>query len=251
MRPALQAGAAAGGGAGERPPLSETSLLPSALARLGPEELLVNEFFLSIQGESTFAGLPCFFIRLTGCPLRCVWCDTEYAFHEGSVFTIGECVERARRSGVRLVELTGGEPLIQHAARPLIARLADAGLRVLVETSGAIAIDDLDPRAVRIVDVKCPGSGMRERNRTGIEGSLRSSDELKFVLADRADYEWARGWVRERLTALPAGIPIHLSPVFGRLKADELAAWILEDRLPVRINLQIHKFIWDPHRRGV
>ncbi len=245
MGSALQAGVAANGRAEKQP------LLPDALARLGAEELLVNEFFLSIQGESTFAGLPCFFIRLTGCHLRCVWCDSEYAFHEGSVFTIDECVERTLRSGARLAELTGGEPLIQSAARPLIARLADEGLRVLVETSGAVSIDGIDPRAIRIVDVKCPGSGMQDKNRPSIERALRSSDELKFVLADRPDYEWARSWIRERLGTLPAGIPIHLSPVFGRLKADDLAAWLLEDRLPVRLNLQIHKFIWDPKRRGV
>ena len=164
-------------------------LLPEAIHRLGPEELLVSEFFSSIQGESVRAGWPCFFIRLAGCHLRCLWCDTPYAFHGGTVVTIAECVARAQTAGLPLVEVTGGEPLLQRAALPLLARLADAGFQVLLETGGAVSISRVDPRVARIIDVKCPGSGMVERNLPGIEAGLREGDEIKFVLADRADYE--------------------------------------------------------------
>jgi len=226
-------------------------LLPEALSRLAPGELLVNEIFLSIQGESTRAGRPCFFIRLAGCHLRCSWCDTRHAFHEGEVRTVEDCLARARAAGVPLVEVTGGEPLLQESAFALIERLADGGHEVLVETSGAVPIDRVDPRAARIVDVKCPGSRMMAANLAGIEGSLRPGDELKFVIADRADYEWARGWLEVRKSSLPEGLPIHFSPAHGRCDAEELAAWILEDRLPVRLGLQLHKLIWSPDRRGV
>ena len=243
MEPAIQGSPAALTG-------SAGALLPDALRRLGPEELYVNEFFLSIQGESTFAGWPCFFVRLAGCHLRCGWCDSAYAFHEGTVATVEDCVRRARESGVTLVEVTGGEPLLQRAAVVLLARLADAGFRVLLETSGAVPIDAVDARVVRIVDVKCPGSGMEKRNCAGIERSLRPTDELKFVIADRADYEWARSWVAARARTLPRGIPIHFSPVTGSAPAADLAAWILEDRLEVRLNVQLHKVLWGD-RRGV
>jgi len=231
----------------------EARLLPEALGRLGPEELLVNEFFLSIQGESTRAGRPCFFIRLAGCHLRCSWCDTRYAFHEGSVHTVETCVERARAASVPLVEVTGGEPLLQEAAFTLLERLADEGLEVLVETSGAVPIARLSSRIIRIVDVKCPASGMAARNLSGIERDLRARDELKFVIADRGDYLWAKGWIEARTASLPPGIPIHFSPASGRLslcRPEELAAWVLEDRLPVRLGLQIHKVLWG-ERRGV
>jgi 7-carboxy-7-deazaguanine synthase len=237
--------------ASQEPEPTALPLLPDELRRLGPEELFINEFFKSIQGESTYAGWPCFFVRLAGCHLRCSWCDSEYAFHEGSVHTIDDCLERAREAGLPLVEVTGGEPLLQRAVRPLLARFADQGFRVLLETSGAVGIRDLDPRVLRIVDVKCPGSRMEDRNRPGIERELRAGDELKLVVQDRADYEWARDWIAGRRGALPSGIPINLSPVFGRLDPDRLSTWILEDRLPVRLNLQLHKFIWDPRRRGV
>jgi 7-carboxy-7-deazaguanine synthase len=235
----------------EAPGPAALPLLPEALKELGPEELLVNEFFLSIQGESTYAGWPCFFIRLAGCHLRCTWCDTEYAFHHGTVHGLEECLGRARSAGAALVEVTGGEPLLQRAVRPLLTRLADAGHQVLVETSGAVSIAGLDPRAALIVDVKCPGSGMVERNRPGIERELRAGDELKLVIADRRDYEWARAWVASREGALPPGTAVHFSPVSGRLESAELASWILEDRLRVRLNLQLHKYVWDPGRRGV
>jgi 7-carboxy-7-deazaguanine synthase len=238
-----------------RPPsgngLDETSLLPEALRRLGADEVLVNEMFLSIQGESTWAGWPCFFIRLAGCHLRCGWCDTAYAFHEGTARPVKECIERARASGARLVEVTGGEPLLQKATRALLGGLAEGGLQTLVETSGAVSIEGIDPRVARIVDVKCPGSGMESKNLPGIEGRLRPPDELKLVISSRADYEWARGWIESRKGRLPIGVPLNFSPVFERLGPADLAKWILEDRLPVRMNLQLHKVIWDPGRRGV
>jgi len=232
----------------------KTQLLPRELAALGPRELFINETFLSIQGESTHAGRPCFFIRLAGCHLRCGWCDTEHAFFEGHRSSVDECLERARRSGVPLVEVTGGEPLLQKAVYPLMSGLCDAGHEVLLETSGAVPIDRVDPRVRRIVDWKAPGSGEEARNHPGILEALREGDELKLVLLDRADYEWARGWLegaRAMFPALGATIPVHFSPVFGRLRSEELAAWILEDRLPVRIGFQLHKAIWPPETRGV
>ena len=226
-------------------------LLPEALARLEPGELLVNEMYTSIQGESSLAGWPCFFIRLAGCHLRCNYCDTAHAFHEGTPATVASCVARARESGVRLVEVTGGEPLLQKSAPALLRGLAEAGLRVLLETGGALPVTGLDERVTRIVDVKCPGSGMAGRNLPGIERTLRPADELKLVISDRADYEWARRWLSARRGSLPAGIPVHFSPVHGRCRPEDLASWIIEDRLDVRLNLQLHKFIWDPRRRGV
>lgn len=237
-----------GSEAGKGP--EEAPFFPEELKRLGPEDLFVNEFFSSLQGESTYAGWPCFFIRLAGCHLRCTWCDTSHAFFDGFLTSIDECLDRAQEASAPLVAVTGGEPLLQHAVRTLVARLSSAGYKVLLETSGAIGISGIDPRVIRIIDVKCPGSGMAERNLPGIERDLRPSDEIKFVMVDRSDYEWARSWLGERKSRLPRGIPILFSPVFGRLKPDALAAWILEDRLPVRLNLQIHKIIWDPERRG-
>jgi 7-carboxy-7-deazaguanine synthase len=235
---------------GTATPGGKDRLLPETLAGLGPDRVLVKETFLSIQGESTRAGRPCFFIRLAGCHLRCSWCDTTYAYEGGEVLSVGDCVRRAREASVPLVEVTGGEPLLQRGTLRLLADLAGTGLEVLLETSGALPIGDVDPRVVRIVDVKCPGSGMEGRNQPGIERDLRSRDELKFVIADRADYLWAKAWIEGRRDALPAGIPVHFSPVFERCRADELAAWILEDRLDVRLGLQIHKVIWGA-RKGV
>ncbi|HLU50205.1 MAG TPA: radical SAM protein [Planctomycetota bacterium] len=228
--------------------------LPRDIGRLGPDELLVTETFASIQGESTFAGEPCFFIRLTGCPLRCVWCDSEYAFYEGERQPIAKVVDLARESGIRLVEVTGGEPLAQPGALRLLRELCDADHEVLLETSGALPIDRVDPRVRRIVDWKTPGSGEVERNHPGVLDALRPRDELKLVILDRADYEWARDWLleaRKRRPELGVSIPVHFSPVFGRCRYDELAAWILADRLGVRLNLQIHKHIWRPDARGV
>lgn len=233
---------------------STKPLLPPELGRLAPDELLLNETFTSIQGESTHAGRPCFFIRLTGCHIRCSWCDTEYAFHEGSVATVDECLTRAAAASCRLVELTGGEPLLQKSAFTLLSRLCDQGYEVLVETSGAIDIAGVDPRVGRIVDWKCPGSGMADRNLESVLDDLREGDELKLVIIDRSDYTWARDFVREFRKSPRDGaltIPIHFSPVSDRLNSRDLSAWILEDGIEVRLNLQLHKIIWSPDARGV
>ncbi|HLK86674.1 MAG TPA: radical SAM protein [Candidatus Binataceae bacterium] len=214
------------------------------------DRLRVNEIFFSIQGESTWAGRPCAFVRLTGCDLRCVWCDTEYAFHEGRTMTVEEAAARLFGYGCDLVEVTGGEPLLQPGVHRLIARLLDAGMTVLVETSGASDVSRLDPRAVKVMDLKCPGSGESARNRWSNLEHLTPRDEVKFVLADRADYEWARDVIRHHALAARVNA-ILLSCAFGRLAPAALAAWILEDRLPVRMQLQMHKHIWAPDSRGV
>lgn len=217
--------------------------------------LRVTEIFHSIQGESTWAGLPCTFVRLTGCPLRCVWCDTAYAFQGGERLSLDEIVAQVEAIGTRLVELTGGEPLVHAGAFELARRLLDRGYTVLVETSGAVDIAPLDARAHKIMDLKCPGSGESERNLWSNLDHLGPGDELKFVLADRADYEWARQVVRARgldervrTGALRA---ILFSPVWDGLDLQDLAAWILEDRLPVRYQIQLHKLIWGAAARGV
>ncbi len=209
----------------------------------------VTEIFHSIQGESTYAGQPCVFIRLTGCPLRCTWCDTEYSFYGGTPLSLEEILVQVRAYGCPLVEVTGGEPLAQPEALPLIARLCDAGYTVLIETSGAIDVQPVDQRARLILDVKCPGSGMTDRMHWPNLEYVTAKDEAKFVLASRADYEWARGIVgqyrlSERCTVL-------FSPVFGSLDLRHLAEWILADRLSVRFQLQMHKYIWAPDMRGV
>lgn len=226
-------------------------LLPGVLGKLRERELFVNELFTSIQGESTHAGRPCYFIRLAGCHLRCSWCDTAYAFHEGRVLTIEDCVEGASRSGFGLVEVTGGEPLLQKAVYVLLAELCDRGFEVLLETSGSLPIDRVDPRVRRIVDWKCPGSGMSDRNHPPVIAQLKGGDELKFVLKDRADYEWAKDWLHVNCARLPREVPVLFSPVFGELPPATLASWIIEDRLQVRLNLQLHKWIWGPSARGV
>jgi 7-carboxy-7-deazaguanine synthase len=209
----------------------------------------ITEIFYSIQGESTFAGLPCVFVRVTGCPLRCTWCDTAYAFYDGQEMTLDQIVEHVEAYACRLVEITGGEPLHHPEAFGLIARLLDAGHTVLVETSGAIDISPLDPRAVVIMDLKCPGSGMADRNLWSNLERLKPTDQIKFVVKDLDDYRWARDVLaRTRIHERQA---VLLSPVFGDLDPKALAAWILEDRLPVKLQLQLHKLIWDPAARGV
>jgi 7-carboxy-7-deazaguanine synthase len=216
------------------------------------ERLKIHEIFHSIQGESTHAGRPCTFVRLTGCQMRCVWCDTDYAFYEGSWMTLDEIVERVVEIDCPLVEVTGGEPLLQPAVQPLMTRLCDAGHEVLLETGGGLDIAAVDPRVRRIVDVKCPASGEAANNRWQNLAHLRAGDELKFVLADEGDYVWARGVIAQRALG-ELGLPIHFSPVVGPrgLEPAALAGWILRDRLPVRLGLQLHKIVWGAERRGV
>ncbi len=212
--------------------------------------LTVNEVFHSIQGESSYAGLPCVFVRLTACDLRCSWCDTPYAFHEGRKREVDEVVEEVKSYGCRLVEVTGGEPLLQPDAYPLMERLLDEGFQVLVETGGHLPIGRVPSGAVRIVDIKCPGSGESARIHWENLQELRPSDELKFVLADRADYAFAKDVV-ERHGLVGRVSSVLFSPVHGRLAPADLSAWVLADRLPVRVQLQVHKYIWSPDRRGV
>lgn len=208
-----------------------------------PEPTLrVTEIFRSIQGESTRAGFPCAFIRLTGCSLRCVWCDTAYAFHGGGEMTVVEAADRVLALGTDLVEVTGGEPLEQEAVYPLIGRLLDSGKTVLLETGGHIPLDRLDPRVVKIVDVKAPGSGMQHANLPENLELLSPQDELKFVLADRPDFDWALEFVRQR--RLDERHAVTFSPVWGTLRADELAAWVRDSGRPIRLGLQLHKLLW-------
>jgi 7-carboxy-7-deazaguanine synthase len=217
---------------------------------MADERLRVNEIFFSIQGESTWAGRPCVFVRLTGCNLRCVWCDTEYAFHEGLTMTVDEAADRVLGYRCELVEVTGGEPLLQSGVYPLIGRLLASGATVLIETSGAADISRLDPRVIKVMDLKCPASGECERNLWGNLEHLTPRDEVKFVIADRGDYEWARDVIGTRDLAARVNA-VLMSCAFGRLEQARLAGWILADRLPVRMQLQMHKYIWPPDARGV
>jgi 7-carboxy-7-deazaguanine synthase len=209
----------------------------------------VTEIFHSIQGESSFVGQPCVFVRMTGCPLRCTWCDTEYAFYGGTDQSREQILAAVESYGCRLVEITGGEPLAQSETLQLITALCDQGYEVLIETSGAISTASVDVRAHVILDVKCPGSGMSDRMYWPNLGRLTSKDEAKFVLANRADYEWARRIVSAH--ELASRCTVLMSPVFGALDARQLAEWVLADRLPVRVQLQLHKLIWAPDMRGV
>lgn len=213
--------------------------------------LRVTEVFHSIQGESTWAGLPCVFVRLTGCNLRCTWCDTAYAFEGGEQRTIASLLEEAGSFGTKLVEVTGGEPLAQKACPDLAQALLDAGFTVLIETSGSLPIHGLAEGVHRIMDLKCPDSGMADRNHwPNVDALDPARDEVKFVVASRRDYEWCRDIIREYvLEARCKGVLV--SPVHGAVNARELAEWILADGLPVRFQLQLHKYIWDPDQRGV
>ncbi len=207
--------------------------------------MVVTEIFKSIQGESTFAGLPCVFIRLTGCNLRCHWCDTAYAFYGGQRMSVEEVIGRVRQLGGKLVELTGGEPLLQKEIYPLSAQLLSEGYRVLIETSGERCVGDLPRPVVKVVDVKCPGSGESEKFCFDNLAVLERKDQVKFVILDENDYRYARDFMK-RHDLRSRVDEVIFSPVFGRLTPRELAEWILRDGLEVRMGLQLHKFIWDP-----
>jgi len=212
--------------------------------------MVVTEIFKSIQGESTFAGLPCVFVRLTGCNLRCHWCDTAYAFYGGQQMSLEEVAARIQQLGGKLVEFTGGEPLLQKEVYPLSERLLAEGYRVLIETSGERFVGKLPAGVVKIVDVKCPGSGESEKFCFANLEVLERKDQIKFVILDEHDYRYARDFLarhelRKRVEE------VIFSPVFGLLPPRDLAEWILRDGLEVRLGLPLHKFIWDPDARGI
>ncbi|HYC08537.1 MAG TPA: 7-carboxy-7-deazaguanine synthase QueE [Steroidobacteraceae bacterium] len=204
--------------------------------------LKITEIFHSLQGEADTAGVPTVFVRLTGCPLRCQYCDTAYAFHGGEWWEVPAIVARVREFATRYVCVTGGEPLAQKGCAELLTTLCDAGLRVSLETSGAMPLADVDPRVIKVVDVKTPGSGEEPRNRYQELALLTPQDLVKFVICSRDDYEWSRARVRE--LTLPAGCTVLFSPSHEQLAARALAEWILEDRLPVRLQIQLHKYLW-------
>jgi 7-carboxy-7-deazaguanine synthase len=204
--------------------------------------LRITEIFHSLQGEADTVGLPTVFVRLTGCPLRCQYCDTEYAFHGGEWWELDAILERVRELKARYVCVTGGEPLAQKECLTLLTALCDAGYRVSLETSGALPLGGVDPRVIRVVDVKTPGSGEERRNRYEELASLRAQDLVKFVICDREDYEWSCRQLRER--ELDGRCTVLFSPSHEQLPARELADWILEDHLPVRFQIQLHKYLW-------
>ncbi|MBQ27389.1 MAG: 7-carboxy-7-deazaguanine synthase [Nitrospiraceae bacterium] len=211
--------------------------------------LKVTEIYHSIQGESTYVGLPCVFVRLTGCSLRCSWCDTTYAFHGGTYMTIDRICERVHSYETALVEITGGEPLDKPEVLPLVERLCNDGYEVLIETSGAIDITPIDDRAHVIMDMKCPKSSMTKYMYWENINALKAKDEVKFVIADREDYDWAVSVIEKH--RLSGRCPILFSPVFGILEPSILSDWVLQSTLKVRIQLQLHKYIWDPRAEGV
>ena len=212
--------------------------------------LTINEIFHSIQGESTYAGRPCVFVRLTACDLRCRWCDTPYAFHEGRKMSVDEVIADVESRNCPTVEVTGGEPLLQADVYPLMQRLMDTGKTVLIETGGHRSIAKVPAGVIRIVDIKCPGSGEAEKNDWSNLAQLTRLDEVKFVIADRRDYEYARDVVRRE--DLPSRVnAVLFSPVHGELDARLLSEWVIADRLDVRVQLQLHKYIWTPSTRGV
>ena len=211
--------------------------------------LVVHEIYRSIQGESSWMGWPCVFVRLTACHLRCRWCDTPHAFGEGEPVPLGDVVARVLAEPCQLVEITGGEPLLQDEVFPLMTRLADAGRTVLLETSGAVDVSPVDRRVRIIMDLKCPGSGECDQNIYENLDLLKPTDEIKFVIADRRDFDWSCEQVHSR--RLTERFTVLFGPVFGELAPRTLAEWILESHLPVRMQLQLHKYIWDPQARGV
>jgi len=211
--------------------------------------LKVNEIFYSIQGESSFAGLPCVFVRLTYCNLRCTYCDTEYAFYEGKDMSIDEIIEEVKKYNCNLVEVTGGEPLVQKESLELMKKLCDANFQVLLETSGSLPIEDVDKRVTIIMDLKTPSSRMMKKNLYSNIEHLKPQDEVKFVIGNREDYEWAKEIISKY--NLTEKCKILMGVVFGELSNLDLASWILEDKLPVRFQMQLHKYIWEPEKRGV
>ena len=213
--------------------------------------LKVNEIFYSIQGESSYAGYPCVFVRLTGCNLRCSYCDTRYAYEDGDEWEIEQILEKVRNYRCSIVEITGGEPLTQEDTSLLATRLLTENFTVLVETNGSMDIDRVDRRCVRVVDVKCPSSGEAASFYRENLAKLTSNDELKFVIAERADYDFAGQILKEMEREGFRVGHIHFSPVFGSINPKELAEWILEDHLQVRLHIQLHKIIWEPNTRGV
>ena len=217
---------------------------------MATDSLVIHEIYRSIQGETSFAGRPCTLVRLSGCNLRCRWCDTPQAFQGGTRLSRAEVVRRALELATPIVLVTGGEPLLQPAAIPLLQDLCDAGRTVMLETSGERDISAVDPRVHRIVDMKAPGSGEHQRNRYENLALLGARDQLKLVLSDRADYEWARALIERESVVGRAG-EVLLSPVHGELDPRELVAWTLEDALNVRVQLQLHKYIWGRDVQGV
>ncbi|KER10805.1 MAG: 7-carboxy-7-deazaguanine synthase [[Candidatus Thermochlorobacteriaceae] bacterium GBChlB] len=211
--------------------------------------LRINEIFYSIQGESSRMGLPCVFVRLTECNLRCTYCDTEYAFYEGTDRSLESIIDEVRAYNCNLVEITGGEPLLQAPVYELMTRLCDLGYEVMLETSGHILVDKVDPRVKKIIDMKSPTSGMLKKNDYRNLEIASPNDEIKFVLGSRLDYDWAKKVIEEY--QLTEKLTVLMSVVFGDLAPQELAEWILADRLKVRFQLQMHKFIWSPETRGV
>jgi 7-carboxy-7-deazaguanine synthase len=216
--------------------VKESAAIPAS------ERLKITEIFHSLQGEADTVGIPTVFVRLSGCPLRCQYCDTEYAFHGGDWCSIDAVLHEVARFNTRYVCVTGGEPLAQRNCLRLLSRLCDGGYRVSLETSGFSDITPVDARVMRVVDVKTPGSKEAQRNRLENLTDLRATDQLKFVICDRADYEWSKEFIREQ--ALEGRCPILFSPSHEQLKAADLADWILADRLPVRFQIQLHKYLW-------
>jgi 7-carboxy-7-deazaguanine synthase len=214
-----------------------------------PGRLLIHEIYRSLQGESTFTGLPCVFVRTTVCGQRCTWCDTPYAFTEGEEISVDEVIRRVREYDCPLAEITGGEPLLQPEVHPLMTALADAGMTVLLETGGAEDVSRVDRRVHVIMDLKCPDSGECERNRFENLAHLKPTDEIKFVIASRRDFDWTVQTIR--IHRLDERFIVLLSAAFGRVTLADLAAWLLDSRLNVRLQLQMHKYIWDPKTRGV
>jgi 7-carboxy-7-deazaguanine synthase len=209
----------------------------------------ITEIYQSIQGESSYAGLPCVFVRTTGCDLRCSWCDSEFTFTGGTSMTVDQIMAEVEKYDCELVELTGGEPLLQPEIYVLATRLADGGRTVLIETGGHRNISKLDPRVIRIMDLKCPRSGECEKNLWSNLGHLRPADEVKFVIADRGDYEWSLKIIREH--GLEDRVKLLISTAYGMIQPEQVVAWMLEDKLRARFQLQLHKYIWPPEARRV